>query len=157
VRPDLMCLGKALGGGVMPVSCIVADEAVMGVFTPGSHGSTFGGNPLAAAVAVAALDVLEHEELPARAAELGLHALRRLHAEVRTPALREIRGRGFMIAVEYHEKVAPKVAAALAAAGVLAKDTHGTTLRILPPLVIERAQLDEALDLAVPILAAAGR
>lgn len=151
-RPDLMILGKALSGGVYPVSCLCADRSVMDVFRPGSHGSTYGGNPLAAAVCLAAIDVLEEEHLAERADELGRHALGRLRAEVVGPGVREVRGRGLMLAVEYHARVAHAAAEALAAAGILAKDTRDTVLRLMPPLVIERAALDEALDAAIPVL-----
>lgn len=155
-RPDVIVLGKALSGGLLPASCICADDAVMKVFTPGSHGSTFGGNPLAAAVVLAALDVIEDERLCDRAAELGEHALGRLRRELASPAIAEVRGRGLMIAVEYREPVAPRVMRALCDAGVLVKDTRGTTLRLLPPLVISRADLDAALDVAIPVLDQAG-
>jgi ornithine--oxo-acid transaminase len=151
-RPDLLVLGKALSGGVYPVSCVCADRDVMEVFTPGSHGSTYGGNPLAAAVCIAALDVLEEERLAERSAELGRHALGRLEAEVRGPGVRDVRGRGLMMAVEYRAPVAHAVARALAEAGILAKDTRETVIRLMPPLVIEREVLDEALDAAMPVL-----
>jgi ornithine--oxo-acid transaminase len=151
-RPDLIILGKALSGGLYPVSCVAGLEEVMGVFTPGSHGSTYGGNPVAAAVTLAALDVLVDEGLPQRAAELGAHALARLDAELTTSNRREVRGRGLMLAVEYGTGVAHDAALALQDAGVLAKDTHETTIRFAPALTIERAQLDEALDLIVPVL-----
>ena len=154
-RPDVLVLGKALSGGMYPVSCIAADDAVMRVFTPGSHGSTYGGNPIAAAVTLAALDVIEDERLPERAASLGEHALARLRAEVGTKAgVREVRGRGLMMAIEYDDDVAHDVALRLAGVGVLAKDTRRSVVRLMPPLVIERAELDEALDAAIPVLAA---
>lgn len=151
-RPDLLILGKALSGGVYPVSCVCGDADVMDVFTPGSHGSTYGGNPLAAAVCLAALDVLEEEQLAARSAELGHHALARLSAEIAGPNLLEARGLGLMMAVEYKSPVAHSAAIALAKAGVLAKDTRDTVIRLMPPLVIDRRELDEALDVATPIL-----
>lgn len=151
-RPDLMMLGKALSGGVYPVSCLCADHEVMDVFRPGSHGSTYGGNPLAAAVCVAALDVIEEERLAERAAELGARALARLRDEVTGPNVREVRGRGLMMAVDYHSPVAHAAAAALAEAGILAKDTRDTVLRLMPPLVIAREDLDAALDAAIPVL-----
>jgi ornithine--oxo-acid transaminase len=151
-RPDLLILGKALSGGVYPVSCMCADDAVMAVFTPGSHGSTFGGNPLAAAACVAALDVLVDERLAERAAALGEHALARLRAELGSAAIADVRGRGLMLAVEYRQPIARAVAVALAAAGILAKETHGTTIRLMPPLVIPEAVLDAALDAAIPVL-----
>jgi ornithine--oxo-acid transaminase len=157
-RPDLIVLGKALSGGMYPVSCLAGAAEVMGLFTPGSHGSTFGGNPLAAATCLAALDVLEEERLPERAAELGDHALGRLRAALGgRPGILDVRGRGLMLAVEYAEPVAARVARALAAAGVLAKDTRGSVVRLLPPLVIPRDVLDAALDVAIPVLAAGER
>ena len=152
VRPDLMILGKALSGGLYPVSCVCADDPVMSVFTPGTHGSTYGGNPIAAAVAVAALDVLVDEDLPNKANELGKHAVARFQKELTTKTLKEVRGRGLMLAVEYTHDKAHDVAIALCNAGLLAKDTHETTVRFAPALVITKAQLDEAIDLAVPIM-----
>lgn len=152
-RPDLLVLGKALGGGVYPVSCLCADEDVMRVFTPGSHGSTFGGNPLAAAVCIAALDVLVDEDLVARSASLGERALARLRREVRGPLIADVRGRGLMMAVQYHEPIARQVAQELAKVGLLAKETHGTIIRLMPPLVIRQDVLDGALDAAIPVLA----
>ncbi len=152
-RPDAVTLGKALSGGLYPVSAFCAEPWLMDVFTPGTHGSTYGGNPLAAAVAVAALDVIEREGLAARAKSLGEHAMARLQAEVTGPNVREVRGRGLLIAVEFASAVAHDACEALAEVGVLAKDTHGVTVRLAPPLVITERQLDEALDLAAPVLA----
>ena len=151
-RPDLLVLGKALAGGVYPVSCLCADEDVMRVFTPGSHGSTFGGNPLGAAACIAALDVLVDEDLVARSAALGARALAYLRREVAGPTIAEVRGRGLMMAVEYHAPVARQVAHELAAVGVLAKETRGTVIRLMPPLVIAEDVLDAALAVASPIL-----
>lgn len=151
-RPDLIVLGKALSGGLYPVSCVCADDEVMAVFTPGSHGSTYGGNPLGAAACVAALDVLVDERLAERSAELGAHALSRLRAELHSPEIAEVRGRGLMMAVDYRGCVAGEVARGLSAAGVLAKETRGKTIRLMPPLVISRKDLDTALDAAMPVL-----
>jgi ornithine--oxo-acid transaminase len=155
-RPDLLVLGKALSGGVYPVSCTCADPEVMDVFTPGSHGSTYGGNPLAAAACLAALAVIEDERLPDRAAALGAAALERLRSALRVPGVADVRGRGLMIAVEYREPVAGRAVRELAAAGILAKDTRGKVVRLMPPLVVPERVLDEALDAAIPVLAAAG-
>jgi ornithine--oxo-acid transaminase len=155
-RPDLLVLGKALSGGLYPVSCLCADDAVMSVFTPGSHGSTYGGNPLAAAVTLAAIDVVVEERLAERSAVLGAHALARLRAALALPAVKEVRGRGLMIAVEYRADVAAAVAHQLADVGVLVKDTRRNVVRLMPPLVIEKEELDLALDLALPVLARAG-
>jgi ornithine--oxo-acid transaminase len=151
-RPDLMVLGKALSGGMVPVSCLVADDEVMNVFTPGSHGSTFGGSPLAAAVCVAALDVLVDEHLVARSAVLGARALARLRQELRSPEIAEVRGRGLMMAVQYQRPIAQQVAEELAAVGILTKETRRTTIRLTPPLAIGGPDLDAALDLALPVL-----
>lgn len=145
-RPDCVSIGKALGGGVYPVSAFCADDEVMGVFQPGDHGSTFGGNPLAAAVASAALDVLVDEDLPGRAAELGAYfqdALRGLNS----PKVAEVRGRGLLIGVEIHETFGPArpFCERLMERGVLCKDTHGQVIRFAPPLVITRDQIDQAL------------
>jgi ornithine--oxo-acid transaminase len=143
-RPDVLILGKALGGGYYPVSAVLASREVMGVFAPGSHGSTFGGNPLACAVARASLRVLVDEKLPERSAELGAHLLERLRT-VRSPAIREIRGRGLWIGVELTGPARP-VCEALQREGLLCKETHDHTVRIAPPLVISREDLDWAFD-----------
>ena len=156
-RPDAITLGKALSGGMYPVSAFCADGWLMDVFTPGTHGSTYGGNPLAAAVAVAALDVLEDERLAERADELGRHALARMREALTSANVREVRGRGLLLAVEYRTKCAHEACEAPAAAGVLAKDTHDVVVRLAPPLVITREELDEALDHALPVLARFGR
>lgn len=154
-RPDLVCLGKALSGGVYPVSAVCGTEELLGVFTPGTHGSTYGGNPLAAAVALAAIDVVVGEELPDRAARLGDLALSRLRSALAAaPAVKEVRGRGLMIAVQFHENVARRVAESLAfEAAVLCKDTRGHTVRFLPPLVTPESVLLEAVDRMIPVLA----
>ena len=143
VIPDGVVLGKALGGGLLPVSAFVATDDVMQVFTPGDHGSTFGGNPLAAAVGLAALDVLHDEGLIERAAELGAHFLGRL-AAIRSPLIREVRGRGLFIGVEVDTTQIPArdLVARLLARGILSRDTHGSVVRFAPPLVIDRATLD---------------
>ncbi len=147
IRPDGLVLGKALGGGVLPVSAFVARHEVMDVFTPGSHGSTFGGNPLAAAVGLEALRVIDEESLVDKSRVLGAHMLRRLRA-IDSPALKEARGRGLWVGAE----IAPEIASAreacerLLAKGVLSKETHGTVVRLAPPLVIAPEDLDWALD-----------
>ena len=147
IRPDGLILGKALGGGVLPVSAFLADEAVMGVFEPGSHGSTFGGNALAAAVGLEALRVLRDEQLAERSAVLGRHLLERLHAFPPSWRLR-LRGRGLWAGVDFTDSGldARAVAARLAALGVLSKETHDTTLRIAPPLTISKRDLDWGID-----------
>jgi ornithine--oxo-acid transaminase len=143
-RPDVLIAGKALGGGYYPVSAVLASREVLGVFEPGSHGSTFGGNPLACAVARAALRVIVDEELPRRSAELGAHLLERLRT-VRSPAIREVRGRGLWIGVELTSAARP-VCEALQREGLLCKETHERVVRIAPPLVIQREELDWAFD-----------
>lgn len=154
-RPDLVCLGKALSGGVYPVSAVCATDEIMDVFTPGTHGSTYGGNPLAAAVAMAALDVIEDERLPERAARLGERVRLRLREGLRdAPAVKEVRGLGLMLAVELRAPVARRICEALAAeAGVLCKDTHGRTVRFLPPLVTPEEVLLDAVERMLPVLA----
>lgn len=145
VRPDAMTLGKALGGGLFPVSAVVADHDVMGVFTPGSHGSTFGGNPLAAAVGMAALDVLDDEKLADNAHKLGEY-FRREIAKVKCPKMVQVRGKGLLNAVVFEKGFeAWNVCLALRDAGVLAKQTHGNIIRFAPPLVITRAEMADAL------------
>ena len=141
--PDLLILGKALGGGVYPVSAVLASRAIMTLLKPGDHGSTFGGNPLASAVGAAALDVLVEERLTECAAELGAH-LRAALATLRSDKIVEIRGRGLLIGIEIAVEAgtARKYCERLLERGVLAKDTHAQVIRLAPPLVIERAELD---------------
>jgi len=147
IRPDGLVLGKALGGGVLPVSAFVASGEVMDVFTAGSHGSTFGGNPLAAAVGLEALRVIREEGLVDRSRVLGEHMLARLRA-IRSPVLKAVRGRGLWAGAEIDPAVASAREACerLLAKGVLSKETHDTVVRLAPPLVIARAELDVALD-----------
>jgi len=147
VQPDGLVLGKALGGGLLPVSMFLARRELMDVFTPGDHGSTFGGNPLASAVGLAALDTLIDERLAERSAELGEHLLARLRA-IESPLVRDVRGRGLWCGVDFDAtKVSGRrVAERLLAAGVLTKETHETVVRLAPPLVIARAELDWAID-----------
>ena len=142
VQPDGVILGKALGGGLLPVSAFVATHDVMRVFTPGDHGSTFGGNPLAAAVAMAALDVLEEEKLCARSQELGAWLMGELRT-IASPLLHEVRGRGLYIGIEIDPRRLParQVVDRLLARGILSKDTHGTVVRIAPPLNVAQADL----------------
>ncbi len=147
VRPDMMCLGKALGGGVLPVSAVVADQEILGVFTPGSHGSTFGGNPLAAAVGIAAIDVLEDEGLAEHSDALGVVLRRRLQ-DIDCPRIRQVRGKGLLNAVVFDDEFeAWDVCVALKEEGLLAKQTHGNIIRFAPPLVITGEELDQALDI----------
>ena len=147
VRPDGVILGKALGGGLLPVSALIGTDDLMQVFSPGDHGSTFGGNPLASAVALTALDVLFDEGLIARSAEQGAHLLERL-STVKSPLIREVRGKGLFIGVEVDRDriTARDVVDRLLARGILSKDTHGTVVRFAPPLTIERDTLDWAVE-----------
>lgn len=142
-KPDVLILGKALGGGVYPVSAVLASTAVMMQFVPGDHGSTFGGNPLAAAVAERALELIEDEALVARAARQGEYLMRRLR-QVRSTAVREIRGRGLLVGVEFARQAgtAHDFCLALLDQGVLAKDTHVQVMRLAPPLTIDTRELD---------------
>ncbi|HSF26978.1 MAG TPA: ornithine--oxo-acid transaminase [Actinomycetes bacterium] len=147
VRPDLVALGKALGGGIIPVSAVVGDRAVLGVLKPGEHGSTFGGNPLAAAVGRAVIRLLETGELQRRAAELGAVMAERLNALVGHGVL-AVRSRGLWAGVDVDPALGTgrDVCEALMAHGVLAKDTHGSTVRLAPPLVIEPDELEWTMD-----------
>ncbi|WKB51986.1 ornithine--oxo-acid transaminase [Eleftheria terrae] len=146
VKPDGVTLGKALGGGLLPVSAFVAREEVMSVFGPGDHGSTFGGNPLAAAVGLAALQLLERDRLAEQADRQGRYLRERLLA-VEHPALLEVRGKGLLVGVEIDPRFASAraVCEALMAEGVLSKDTHDTVVRLAPPLVVNRAEIDLAV------------
>ncbi len=161
VRPDGVILGKALGGGLLPVSAFLADERVMQVFTPGDHGSTFGGNALAAAVALEALDLLIDEELVAHSAELGEWMLDRLRAlaVAHGGLIRGVRGRGLFAGIEVDPARvnARRLAEALARRGVLTKDTHDTVLRLAPPLTITRDELAWGLARIDEVFADAGR
>jgi ornithine--oxo-acid transaminase len=147
VVPDGVILGKALGGGMLPVSAFVAKNEVMQVFRPGDHGSTFGGNPLAATVALEALAVLYDEKLIERSAELGEYLLEQLKT-VKSPLIREIRGRGLFVGLEIDTRRADARAIVdrLLARGLLSKDTHGTVVRFAPPLTIKREEIDWAVE-----------
>jgi ornithine--oxo-acid transaminase len=153
IRPDMVIIGKALSGGFYPVSALLADEPVMNVFTPGDHGSTYGGNPVAAAVATAALDVLVDERLIERSAELGDYLMSRL-GELQSEHVKEIRGRGLWVAVELHPEAggARRFCEALQDAGLLCKETHTHVIRLAPPLVITREQIDWAIDRLADVL-----
>jgi ornithine--oxo-acid transaminase len=146
-EPDLLVLGKALGGGVYPVSAVLANRAIMTLLRPGDHGSTFGGNPLAAAVGRTALRVLVHERLPERAAAQGEHLFAKLR-ELQAPCIAEIRGRGLLIGLEIAASAgtARAYCERLAERGVLAKDTHEQVIRLAPPLTVERPELDWLLE-----------
>jgi ornithine--oxo-acid transaminase len=147
VKPDILIVGKALGGGVFPVSGMLTRNEVMDVFTPGDHGSTFGGNPLACAIGIAALHVIIGEELPRRAEESGRYFLSRL-GEIESPHVKEVRGKGLLIGVEIKESsgTARPFCEHLMELGVLAKETHRHVIRFAPPLVISRDEIDWALE-----------
>ncbi len=152
IRPDGVIVGKALGGGLLPVSAFVAINEVMDQFEPGSHGSTFGGNPLAARVGREALAVIEEEQLVQRSRELGDHLLARLRG-LSSPLIRAVRGRGLWVGVELDASVsARKVAERMAARGVLTKDTHETVIRFAPPLTISHEALDWGIDVFAAVL-----
>lgn len=143
ITPDVLILGKALGGGVFPISAVVANRDILGVFNPGSHGSTFGGNPLACAVSSAALDVIEEENLVARSLELGEYFQQELR-KIDNPVIKEVRGRGLFIGVELNEAARP-YCEQLAKRKLLCKETHETVIRFAPPLIISKEDLAWAI------------
>lgn len=143
LEPDVLILGKALGGGVFPISCVVANQDILGVFNPGSHGSTFGGNPLACAVSIASLDVIENEKLAERSQQLGQYFMDKL-LEIDNPIIKEVRGRGLFIGVELNEPARP-YCEALKDKGILCKETHENVIRFAPPLIISKEELDWAI------------
>ncbi|MFC5531326.1 ornithine--oxo-acid transaminase [Cohnella yongneupensis] len=152
VVPDVYLLGKALGGGVYPISAVAASRDVLGVFEPGSHGSTFGGNPLACSVAIAALDVITNERLAERSRTLGQYMLDRLKA-LRSPIIREVRGAGLFIGIELTVPARPWCER-LMQGGLLCKETHEHTIRLAPPLIITEDELDSALEIIESVLPA---
>ncbi|WP_025028318.1 ornithine--oxo-acid transaminase [Caldalkalibacillus mannanilyticus] len=150
VKPDMYIMGKALGGGVFPISAVAANKEILEVFEPGSHGSTFGGNPLGCAVAIAALDVLNEEKLVQRSAELGEYFIEELR-KIENPVIADIRGRGLFIGLELNTKARP-YCEELKERGLLCKETHETTIRFAPPLTIKKEELDWALDIIRKVL-----
>ncbi|CAM2855969.1 ornithine--oxo-acid transaminase [Paenibacillus sediminis] len=144
VVPDMYVLGKALGGGVFPISAVAANKHILDVFVPGSHGSTFGGNPLACAVAIAALEVIEEESLAHKSRTLGDYFLKRLQ-NISSPSVKEIRGRGLFIGIELHVPARP-YCESLKTHGLLCKETHENVIRFAPPLVITKVELDWAIE-----------
>ncbi|MEK4198834.1 ornithine--oxo-acid transaminase [Cytobacillus sp. FSL K6-0265] len=150
VSPDMYILGKALGGGVFPISCVVSSKEVLGVFNPGSHGSTFGGNPMACAVSMASIEVIKEEKLVERSLELGNYFVDQLK-EINNPMIKEVRGRGLFIGVEL-TKPARKYCEALKEEGLLCKETHDTVIRFAPPLIISKEDLDWAIEKIVKVL-----
>jgi ornithine--oxo-acid transaminase len=153
VRPDVLILGKALSGGLYPVSVMLADDEVMDVFQPGDHGSTYGGNPVAAAVGRAALDVLVDEGLVENSANQGKYLMERLGA-IDSDLVKEIRGRGLWVGIELHPEAggARRFCEALQEKGLLCKETHDHVIRIAPPLVINREELDWAIERVIGVL-----
>ena len=153
VKPDVLMLGKALGGGMMPVSAVLASREVLGVFEPGDHGSTFGGNPLACAVARAALHIHVRDKLSERAAALGETLVAKLRA-MKMPVVKEIRGKGLLIGIELHADAGPAkdYAKKLKGEGMLCKDTVQSVLRLAPPLVIDPSDLDWACERLARVL-----
>jgi ornithine--oxo-acid transaminase len=154
VQPDLYIVGKALGGGVLPVSAVIGKRDTLGLFKPGDHGSTFGGNPLACAVGIAALDVLVDEKLAERSNEMGTYFMERLRA-LRSPHVKEVRGRGLLIGVHIKDDhgTARPYCEKLMDLGILAKETHGQVIRFAPPLVITKDEADWALERIARVLA----
>jgi ornithine--oxo-acid transaminase len=154
VRPDLYVVGKALGGGFLPVSGVIGQSETLGLFRPGDHGSTFGGNPLACAVGLAALDVLVSERLAEKSAEMGNHFMQRLRT-LRSPKVKEVRGRGLLIGVHIKDEhgTARPYCEKLMTLGILAKETHGQVIRFAPPLTISREEADWALERIAQVLA----
>jgi ornithine--oxo-acid transaminase len=154
VKPDVLILGKALGGGMMPVSAVLASKEILGVFAPGDHGSTFGGNPLGCAVARAAMNVLTRDQLAERSSELGGKFIQRLRA-MPSAIVQEVRGRGLLIGIALAPGAGPakQYAKRLKEEGVLCKDTVESVLRIAPPLVIEQRDLDWAYERLARVLA----
>jgi ornithine--oxo-acid transaminase len=144
IIPDVYILGKALGGGVFPISCVAANDDILGVFNPGSHGSTFGGNPLACAVSLAALKVIEEENLVQRSLELGKYFIDELKT-IENPIIKEIRGKGLFIGVELTEAARP-YCEQLKEEGLLCKETHDFVIRFAPPLIIKKDEIDWALE-----------
>jgi ornithine--oxo-acid transaminase len=143
VLPDLLVMGKALSGGFYPISAVAGKDEVLSLFTPGSHGSTYGGSPLAAAIGCAALDVIVREHLALKSKKLGALFMQHL-SDLRHPVIKEVRGRGLLVAVEFKKPAAKEFCKALMKHGLLAKDTHQTIVRFAPPLVISRTQIGQA-------------
>jgi ornithine--oxo-acid transaminase len=153
VRPDIMIIGKALSGGFLPISAILADKYLLQLFKPGEHGSTFGGNPLAAAVARTALNVIVDEDLIENASIQGEYLINEL-SEIPSPHIKEVRGKGLLIGIELHQKAggARRFCSALKDRGILTKETHKDVIRLAPPLIINRQTIDWALPIIREVL-----
>lgn len=147
VKPDMLIIGKALSGGFYPVSAVISSKKILGVFNPGDHGSTFGGNPLACAIAMEALDVIVEEKLPERSAELGEYLVKRLET-ISSKHVKEIRGKGLFVGIELHPEAgsARRFCVFLKTNGVLCKETHEHVIRLAPPLVITKEEIDWAFE-----------
>lgn len=146
VRPDIVTIGKALSGGFYPISAVLADPEILGIITPGEHGSTFGGNPLASAIGLASLEVIEEEHLIENSERMGNYFMDHL-SEINSPHIKEVRGKGLLIGVELHPEAggARRFCEALQLEGILAKETHDHVIRFAPPLIIERGTIDWAV------------
>ena len=153
IQPDGLILGKALGGGLLPISLFLGRREVLSLMTPGSHGSTFGGNPLACAVAQEAMDLLVEEKLADHSAKMGTYMLERLK-KIKSPFIKEVRGMGLWAGIEFHDNylMARKVCEKMSEKGVLSKDTHATVIRIAPPLNVTQEELDFGLDVFEGVL-----
>jgi ornithine--oxo-acid transaminase len=150
ITPDVLIIGKALAGGFYPVSAILASREVMSIYKPGDHGSTFGGNPLGCAIARTALRVLAEEKMIERSSELGAYLLDRLQS-LRSPAIKEVRGKGLWVGVELNRLARP-FCEALKEEGMLCKETHDYVIRLAPPLVITRDEIDWAMERIAKVL-----
>lgn len=148
IKPDILLVGKALGGGLMPISAALSSKEIMSVLTSGSHGSTFGGNPLACAIGKAAIEVIEEENLAGKSQELGLYFISKLQT-LPKEIIKEVRGKGLLMAIEFNEKggAAKKYVMAMKERGLLAKQTHDNIIRFAPPLVITKDQINEAFSI----------
>ncbi|MBL8676511.1 MAG: aminotransferase class III-fold pyridoxal phosphate-dependent enzyme, partial [Alphaproteobacteria bacterium] len=153
IQPDGLILGKALGGGLLPISLFLGRRDVLSLMTPGSHGSTFGGNPLACAVAQEVMNLLVEEKLADHSAKMGAYMLERLR-KVKSPFIKEVRGMGLWAGIEFHENhlTARTVCEKMSEKGVLSKDTHTTVIRIAPPLNVTQEELDFGLDVFERVL-----
>ncbi len=153
VQPDILILGKALGGGVLPVSAVLSRRDIMEVMRPGDHGSTFGGNPIACAVGIAAIELLTERNLPLRALSLGQYFMSKLK-EIKSPLLKEVRGRGLMIGLELvgTPGIGRRFSEAMLHGGILCKETRDNVIRFAPPLVISRVEIDWALETIEKVL-----
>ena len=148
VKPDILVLGKALGGGIMPVSAVLTDDNIMEVITPGTHGSTFGGNPLGCRIAMESIDVLREEKLIENSYKQGKHFRKNLLSLKDSGKIKEIRGKGLLNAIEFYENnLADSFSKLLVKNGIIAKTTHDNIIRFSPPLIINRKEIDKSLTI----------